>query len=402
MSSDYIWLYTISTLLCLKLAFSYLIVEHSYWIRHLPNNFEHYNIFGVPKNLTKNVEYLLIPLLFSYVFLNFRYLGKLKSTSLISLGFFALNIFTFFLTSATFLESIELSLKILSPVYLFLGLIIFSTKRSIDLWPLVHKFIIFCLMLVVIGLLFLEISVNRKIEQWPIFFSNIHTHSYILAIVFIAIGYYMLYTNKKITTLILYFFISFVVLLIGYAVRTPLLLYLIFIIFTLFAKSHIFKFLWMKLLVFLPLFSIAIIIILDIDLDTLSSGRLTMYSDKFEMLSGYSFFEFLFGRGYGSDLIVTEKWWYDEKGSHSDLITYVVENGIFYLIIFLTLILSFIPNFRKLNLIFFSLLVGYLMTSLISNGIAIRPLAGYIFFILLASVYRNTLLQESKYNAEKN
>jgi hypothetical protein len=158
----------------------------------------------------------------------------------------------------------------------------------------------------------------------------------------------------------------------------------------------------MKLLVFLPLFSIAIIIILDIDLDTLSSGRLTMYSDKFEMLSGYSFFEFLFGRGYGSDLIVTEKWWYDEKGSHSDLITYVVENGIFYLIIFLTLILSFIPNFRKLNLIFFSLLVGYLMTSLISNGIAVRPLAGYIFFILLASVYRNTFLQESKYNAEKN
>ena len=83
-STDYLWLYIFFLLLTIKLTFSYLIVEHSYWIRHLPNNFEVYNIFGAPKNLTKNVEYLIIPILLSYILLNFNYLGRLKSTFLLS------------------------------------------------------------------------------------------------------------------------------------------------------------------------------------------------------------------------------------------------------------------------------------------------------------------------------
>ena len=392
LSSDYIWFYTISILLCLKLAFSYLIVEHSYWIRHLPNNFEHYNIFGAPKNLTKNVEYLIIPLIFGYIVANFKYLGRLKTTFLLSLSLFMVNLFTFVLTPSTFLESLELSLKLLSPLYLFLALIIFRTKRHVDLRKLVVKVLVFCIILIIIGLLFLEISVNRKIEQWPIFFGNIHTHSYIVATIFIAFGYNLMQKKEPIL-LIIYFIVSFFILFVGYAVRTPLLLYLVFIIIALYTKSNFFKLLWVKLLVFLPLLILAFFLLLDIDIDNISSGRITMYGDKFEMLSGYSVIEFLFGRGYGSDLIVTEKWWYDEKGSHSDYITYVIENGILYFMLFLLLIVSIIPNFRRLNLIFFSLIVGYLITSLISNGIAVRPLAGYVFFTVLAYVYSNKYLQ---------
>lgn len=140
-------------------------------------------------------------------------------------------------------------------------------------------------------------------------------------------------------------------------------------------------------MVFLPLITLLIVLILDLDLDKISSGRLTMYGDKFELLGSYTFIEILFGRGFGSDLIVTEKWWWDEKGSHSDYITYVIENGIFYLLTFLVVILSLIRINRKTNLIIISLVFGYLLTSLISNGIAVRPLAGYVFFMGLAFIY---------------
>mgnify|MGYP000182440940 FL=1 len=84
-----------------------------------------------------------------------------------------------------------------------------------------------------------------------------------------------------------------------------------------------------------------------------------MYRDKFEMLGDYSFFELLFGKGFGSDFVATERWWYDEKGSHSDYITYVVENGFIYLLMFLSLIISIIPIRKSLNLLFASLIIGY-------------------------------------------
>lgn len=396
-SSDYFWLYIIFLLLAIKLTFSYLIVEHSYWIRHLPNNFEAYNIFGAPKNLTKNVEYLIIPILLTYILANFKYLGRLKSTFLLSSTLFFLNIITYFLTEAKFLESIELTLKIVSPIYLFLGLVIFYTKTDFNIKKLLNYIIYYCLFLILIGILFLEISVNRKIEQWPIFFSNIHTHSYIVATLFISISY-AIFKRKNTINLLVFFLISFAILYVGYSVRTALLLYLTFIIAALFLRSNFFKYLWVKIIVYLPLILLTFFLIIDIDIDEFSSGRITMYRDKFEMIGDYSFTELLFGRGFESDLVATKKWWYDEKGSHSDYITYVVENGFIYLLMFLTLIFSVIPIKKSLNLLFASLIIGYLLTSLISNGIAARPLAGYVFFSVIAYFYITTFIsnKESK------
>jgi len=34
--------------------------------------------------------------------------------------------------------------------------------------------------------------------------------------------------------------------------------------------------------------------------------------------------------------------------------------------------------------------MGYLITSLISNGVAVRPLSAYVFFIILAYIYLTT------------
>jgi hypothetical protein len=250
------------------------------------------------------------------------------------------------------------------------------------------------LLLVIIGLLFLDISMNRKEIKWPIYFANIHTHSYILASVFIGISYVYYYNHQNIK-LFSFLFLSFIVLFYGYGVRTVLILYLIYIIVITFLNSNFFKYVWLQFLVLVPLFVLGLIFISQsLNLNSFSSGRLDMYNEKLEVLKDYNLPEYLIGRGYESDLMKTDTWWWEEKGSHSDFITYFVENGLIYLLVFILLILSLSPNRKSINAIFFSLIVGYFMSSLISNGIADRPIAGYVFFTVLAFIYCQIVQQK--------
>jgi O-antigen ligase len=114
-----------------------------------------------------------------------------------------------------------------------------------------------------------------------------------------------------------------------------------------------------------------------------------MYVKKFDILKTYTTKDYLLGRGWESDLVRTTEWWWVEKGSHNDYLTYVVENGIPYTILFVLLILSLLFLSRKVSLIFASMVIGYLLTSALSNGMAVRPLASYFFFIVLAYIYCN-------------
>jgi hypothetical protein len=112
-----------------------------------------------------------------------------------------------------------------------------------------------------------------------------------------------------------------------------------------------------------------------------------MYAAKLDQLKDNNLTEWLFGRGYGSDLILIDVWWWGQKGAHSDLITYLIENGSIYLIFFFILILTLLILPGKLNVIYCSLIIGYFLSATISNGITSRPLVAYMFFVLLAYVY---------------
>jgi O-antigen ligase len=92
--------------------------------------------------------------------------------------------------------------------------------------------------------------------------------------------------------------------------------------------------------------------------------------------------DYLFGRGFGSDLVSTSEWDWTVKNSHNDFLTYLVENGIPFTIVFLALMISLLTLSRKVSVFSVCLIGGYLATSLISNGLAVRPLAGYLFFII--------------------
>lgn len=373
-------------LIYIKLIFSYLTVQHGWWLRDVPTNAERYNFLRVPADLSNQVEFLIIPLLFLFVLLKYRHVKRLSFVLLIMFFMLILNLCTAALNGVGILASITYSLKIIAPIMFFYAFMIFYRNKPEQAKKTLMSTIKLCLLLTVVGLLFFHSSMNRTTEQWPVYFGGIHTHSYVLASVFIGITY-MLYRKGSKQTLMVFLFFSFLIIYFGYNVRTASILYLLFILAILYLKHDLFKYVILKVMIFVPLFLMLLFLVYDSDtLNRFSSGRLNMYADKFEMLSKFSILDIGFGKGYGSDFIRTESWWWSEKGSHSDFLTFTIENGIIYLVLFLILVTNLFKSYLKPNLFNLTIIIGYLFSSLISNGIAVRPLAAYVFFMVFAYI----------------
>lgn len=376
----------IIALIWIKLLFSYLSVKLSYFQRHLIPNVEKFNPLELPENFSKNIEFFLFPILFYCIIKYFRTFDKwIKEVILISFVMFFLNIITGIINQKTILESLNYSLKLFAPIYLFCFLIISHNNSNIDIKKVVFRTIYICIILTFFAIVFFNPSFNRLRNFLPIYFNGIHTHSYVLVSVFIGLSY-QLYRLKKYRTMVVFILLSIIFMYFGYNVRTPLLMYLLYAVTMVYLVSDIiFKALILKFLIFVPL--ILLFIILSVDLGELSSGRIDMYIEKANQLFEFGFIDWIFGKGAGSDLISSDVWWWEKKGAHSDLITYLVENGIVYLMFFALLFLKLTVRKKKANIIYMSILIGGLLTSTISNGIFSRPIAAYLFFIMLANIY---------------
>lgn len=397
-SYEYLLLGGILFFLYIKLIFSYLSVENGWWIRHLPLNVEAFNPFHLPANFSGKLEYVILPLMLVYLTYNNKFVGKFKLTLFIGFLLLSLNLCTSLYTGTSIINSINHTIKLLSPILFFICLIVFSKKQDNNLKKILFSTIKLCLFLAIFALMFFNISNNRNENQWPIYFSGIHTHSYVLTSIFIGLSYYI-FKEKKTSSLLLFLATTFLILFFGYGVRTVLIIYLIYIITLLYVKSNFFKYLWVQILVITPaILLVGLFIIQSLDINKFSSGRLDMYGEKLEILKNYNIPEYLFGRGAGSDFIKTESWWYSEKGSHSDFITFTIENGIPYLFLFIFLMVTIIPYYKRVNLIYLSLLFGYLFSSLISNGIVVRPIAGYVIFMVLAYIYMDIIKSNTSIN----
>jgi hypothetical protein len=298
------------------------------------------------------------------------------------------------------LDSLTFSFKLFAPIYLFCLIIIYYDKTGKGVFKIFKTSINIVFVLTIIGLIFFNPSFNRLEVYLPIYFDGIHTHSYILSISFIGVSY-LIYRNNKKYLLVLFLLFSFAFLYFGYGVRTVLIMYLMYIITIFFLISDVFKVFFVKFLVIAPLFVLLFLLFKsEINIGEFSSGRTSMYLEKLNQLSTYNFFEWLFGRGYGSDLILIDDWWWDKKGSHSDLLTYIIENGVIYLFFVLMLFYKFITLAVKNNIIFIVIILGAFFSSVISNGIAVRPIAGYLFFLTLGYIYID--LKERKKQLDHN
>ena len=385
---SFIIVYAVLFLLCIKLLFSYLDVEIGWWIRHLTPNYLKYNFLNLPGNFSEFIEYGIIPLLLLYISLNFKKLGSLIIHLLFTLALFSLNILTSYFNNISLLSSLNYSLKISAPIYLFIVLVLHHRNGWKDIKLIAVGLILYCCVLAIVGLMFFDVSFNRGTERLPVYFSGLHTHSYVLAATFTGICYLL---KDKGWWLYLFMLGSLSFLIVGWNVRTAVLYYSIIILYLLVRKNLYLKYFFAKILVFIPIiFLLLFSIFKGFDWDSFSSGRLTMYQTKLKILEDYTIGDYLIGKGKGSDLVSTSEWWWTKKASHNDFLTYAVENGLIYVVLFILLLMSLMLSRKQIPVIFMIIVFGYLVTSAISNGFSVRPLASYLLFIMLAMVYADS------------
>lgn len=372
--------------LYIKLLFSYLQVELTFFQSNLISNFERFNFFNFPQNFSNYVEVVLLPILVGFLFLYSRHYKKTVVLFLMfSLGLI-LNGITAILSNSTLYDSINYNLKLFSPILFYCSLMIYAENNYMSLKKTFLKIAFFCLGLSCLALLFFNPSQNRLVDYLPIYFSGIHTHSYILVYLFVGISF-IISKKYNLNYLIAFFTITLAFLFFGYNVRTSIIVYLIYIFTSIYLKSNIStKAFFIQVLFFTITAGIifAFVFFEFSIVNDFSSGRLTMYKEKMNLIYQNTTIEFLFGRGPGSDLITTEEWWWAAKGSHSDIITYLIENGVLYYIVFLSTI--FLLAYKKIKIITGALIFGAVISSTISNGVFTRPIVGYVFFLTIALI----------------
>lgn len=116
-------------------------------------------------------------------------------------------------------------------------------------------------------------------------------------------------------------------------------------------------------------------------LTNVSSGRIANYLERLSILAQSDVQEIVFGRGLGSDLIVVGVWWWEAKGSHSDILTFLWEGGL----VGFGLIVIYVGALWRLgSYVLAAPLVALIAASAISNAYLVRPNVAFLLFVLCA------------------
>ena len=262
----------------------------------------------------------------------------------------------------------------------------------------VKRVAMFAGLLLLIGLITLPNSMNRMEVWWPSYFGGLHSTAYI-ALMLVFIVYILMLIGELggklavIVILTLSLCIYF-----GWGVRTATLAFFVFLIGVVITRVNydrksisqpVILFVLMLVIILVPLLSFE-----DGVLDKLTSGRLSMYAEKYDQLMKNSIAQWLLGNGYGSDIIESDVWWWEAKGAHSDIITMLVEGGVLYLVGFLVILYRL---FIEGSNVFKCVLLAVLSTSLFSNGVFVRPIAGYLLTLIFVISFSRGLPARRKF-----
>lgn len=220
-------------------------------------------------------------------------------------------------------------------------------------------------------------------------FEGPHLSAYIVGGIFL---YYLQDLNKSPILSVKGLISAFVTLLcayliIEYHVRTVQILVAVYIVSSLFIKLRISNLVKISAtVIFLQLAFLALLIAsYYLDFTQFSSGRTSVYAERIDLISARPLATLLFGTGAGTDLVVSSAWWWDAKNSHNDFLSVLYERG---LLGFLSLLAVF------WSLIFISskttpLALAIFSASIISNGLLARPLAFFIYALIVSLSLRD-------------
>lgn len=292
-------------------------------------------------------------------------------------------------------SAVKSLLRIFAPIFAFTHYASYFKNKKDELIKVSLILLSIVVLLTLYGFVSLPPAQNRVDGfggglWWPAYFSNIHTTTYVISsLFFITYSLYQLNITKlsrakvAATFIVVFYAIGF-----GWGVRTSTLSILVLVIFLVFvqvAKRYgAVKPISFSLI--LSFFPVWYFYLFDFELySKISSGRLTMYVEKYNQLSGNTFITWLIGNGAGSDLIYSDVWWWAKKGAHSDFITVLVEGGVVFLSIFTWI------HFKLFNLLKHSqtkyIVVSVGVTGLLSNGFLTRPVGMYMLVLALTIGY---------------
>ncbi|MBP1860673.1 hypothetical protein [Rhizobium herbae] len=204
---------------------------------------------------------------------------------------------------------------------------------------------------------------------------------------YIALGIYIYLssdrTDKKSNILHLLSIITLIYIIYTYQVRTIYLAIFAYFLITLIKKTSLSKsaisFAFFEIIVFSA--AIALVVSVSTDLNQFSSGRTDVYIERLNQISQKSLVELFFGSGPGSDLIVSDQWWWDAKNSHNDFLTILYERGLVGVI---GVILLFVGMAKGRSAETIAITSAVFIASAISNGLMSRPLAFFLFALALS------------------
>lgn len=301
---------------------------------------------------------------------------------------------TIIYTAQVFLAFASLHLKVYLPIIVFIIISNLVVENDEYFLKRLRLLCIYLTFLMILGIFLLPSSDNRG-EQWlASYFGGLHSTSYVATMV--AIVVLLLGKVGLVGVRISYIWFSFLACLVffGWGVRTATLVLIVYLLATYVHKLRVEgKYIYPVLLpVLVCIVAISSLLVAPEDVDAVSSGRISMYLEKYYQLSNNTFLQWIVGNGSGSDLIVTDVWWWAAKGAHSDVLTFLVEGGVVYLSAFLLTIFVLLANGPSPSFKF--LLLACFTSGMFSNGIFVRPSAGYMLAFALVAIsmeYKNSV-----------
>lgn len=238
--------------------------------------------------------------------------------------------------------------------------------------------------LTVVGFLALPNSRENNQDFWPTYFGGQHTTCYV--VIAVGLSAWVLAQRAEIPKIgriawqIALSVLLLVMTAIGWNTSTAALCVVIFVV------ASIIRYRWSLsglLVYFLALNVVLFAIVIfgaEVVSDMAASGRIGVYRERLVLLAFRSWADLLMGTGGGSDLMLTQVWWWEEKGSHNDLLTLVFEYGLGMLVLQLVYWGALFQGFRSRASR--CLLAALFFSSIVSNGIMTRPPVAYLGMLL--------------------
>ena len=294
------------------------------------------------------------------------------------------------LTGHNFTTAIFEYLKIVTPVLMSVVLVRLFERESELVLRLLRITLGLVWVAVVGGLVLLPPSLNRGGEEfWPVYFASLHTTSYLI-VVCAGLSLYLYeggHLGRRLLTALALF--SIVLVFHGWGVRTSMVAAVAFGVVYLIQASRMAPLAFFVLtafglaVAFVPLLFGLIHLPSWDEMVELSSGRVSMWLQKIDILANSSLLEWLFGHGEGSDWIVSEVWWWSAKDSHNDFIRLLNQQGLLglggVLLVLAVWARIFPPGVAA------PLLAALVASTAFSNGIMFRPQASLLMPLALVA-----------------